>query len=83
MDKLGVKINKEKTKIVDLIRGETFSFLGFVYRRSKTYRGKQMVIITPRTKARIALLRKLKEIFHNYRSQPVSQVIGLINPTIR
>jgi RNA-directed DNA polymerase len=83
LDKLGVKVNKEKTKIVDLTRKETFSFLGFVYRRSKTYRGKQMVIITPRTKARTALLRKLKEIFHKYRSQPVSQVIGLINPIIR
>ncbi len=83
LDKLGVKVNKEKTKIVDLTRKKTFSFLGFVYRRCKTYRGRQIVIITPRTKARTALLKKLKEIFHKYRSHPVSQVIQLINPIIR
>jgi len=83
LDKLAVKINREKTRIVDLTNGDTFSFLGFVYKKGKTYRGKQMVIIIPKTKARTALLKKLKEIFHRYRSQPISQVIDLINPIIR
>ena len=38
--KLKVKVNKDKTKIVDLTQGDTFSFLGFVYRRVKTAKGK-------------------------------------------
>jgi RNA-directed DNA polymerase len=83
LDKLGVKVNMEKTRILDLAKGNAFGFLGFVYRKGKTYRGKQMVIIIPKPKARTALLKKLKEIFHRYRSQPVGQVIDLINPIIR
>jgi RNA-directed DNA polymerase len=83
LDKLGVRLNRDKTTIVDLIQGETFSFLGFVYRRVKTYKGKWIVTIKPKMKARISLLRKLKEIFHKYRSKPVSQIIQLINPILR
>jgi RNA-directed DNA polymerase len=83
LEKLKVKINIQKTKTVDLTLGETFSFLGFVYRRVKTRKGKWAVIIIPKIKARTALLRKLKEVFHRYRSQPVSRVIYLINPILR
>jgi len=34
-------------------------------------------------KARTALLRNLKEVFRRYKSQPLSRVIELINPTLR
>jgi RNA-directed DNA polymerase len=34
-------------------------------------------------KARTALLRKLKEIFRRFQSQPVGRVIDLINPILR
>jgi len=67
--KLKVKLNKDKTKIVDLTKGETFSFLGFVYRRVKTTKGKWAVAITPKIKARTTLLRKLKEIFARFVSK--------------
>jgi RNA-directed DNA polymerase len=81
--KLKVKVNKDKTKIVDLTKGDTFSFLGFVYRRVKTAKGKWAVVIIPKIKARTALLQKLKEIFARFVSQPVSRVIYLINPILR
>ena len=68
LEKLGVKLNLDKTQIVDLTQGQTFSFLGFVYRRVRTRRGKWGVRITPKIKARTALLRKLKEIFRKHRS---------------
>jgi len=83
LDKLGVKINRDKTKIVDLTKGEAFSFLGFVYRRVKTRRGKWGVSIVPKMKARTALLRNLKEILRKYKSQSLSRVIELINPILR
>jgi len=83
LNKLRITVNREKTKIVDLTQKKTFSFLGFVYRRVKTYKGKWIVTIKPKMKARVSLLRKLKEIFHRYRSKPVSQVIQLINPILR
>ena len=83
LEKLGVKINTQKTQVIDLTQGQTFSFLGFVYRRVRTRRGKWGVRITPKIKARTTLLRKLKEIFRKHRSQPVSRIIYLINPILR
>ena len=82
-EKLDVQMNKEKTRIVDLTRDETFSFLGFDFRRLKTRRGAWGVRITPRMKARTALLRKLKDVFRRYQSQPVDRVVYLINPILR
>ena len=83
LDKLGVKVNTDKTKIVDLTKREAFSFLGFVYRRVRTRRGKWGVSIVPKMKARTNLLRNLKEIFRRYKSQSLSRVIELINPILR
>ena len=82
-EKLGVQMNQEKTRIVDLTRDESFSFLGFDYRRIKTQRGVWGVRVTPRMKARTTLLRKLKDIFRRHKSQPVDRVIYLINPILR
>jgi hypothetical protein len=38
---------------------------------------------TPKLKKRTALLRKLKEVFRRYQSQPVDRVVQLINPMLR
>ena len=81
--KLDVQMNHDKTRIVDLTRDETFSFLGFEYRRVRTRRGVWGVRVTPWMKARTALLRKLKEVFRRHQSQPVDRVIYLINPILR
>jgi RNA-directed DNA polymerase len=82
-EKLDVQMNHDKTRIVDLTRDETFSFLGFDYRRVRTRRGVWGVRVTPRMKARTAVLKKLKEVFRRYQSQPVDRVIYLINPILR
>ena len=82
-ERLGIQMNYEKTRIVDLSCDETFSFLGFDYRRVKTQRGVWGIRITPRMKARTALLRDLKEVFRRHKSQPVDRVIYLINPMLR
>lgn len=81
--KLDVRVNEEKTRLVDLTRGESFSFLGFDIRRTKTLSGKWGVRITPRMKARTNLLRNLKEVFRRFMSQPAQRVIELINPKLR
>ncbi|MDX8390809.1 MAG: group II intron reverse transcriptase/maturase [Mariprofundaceae bacterium] len=83
LEKLDVQLNLEKSKLVDLTRGDTFSFLGFDFRRVKTLQGKQGVLLTPRMKARTALLGKLKEIFCRFNSQPVDRIVQLINPILR
>jgi RNA-directed DNA polymerase len=80
---LQVEVNEEKSRIVDLGRGESFGFLGFDFRRIRSDRGVWRANVTPKLKKRTALLRKLKEIFRRYRSQPIDRVIQLMNPILR
>ncbi len=82
--KLQVEINEEKSHIVELERGESFGFLGFDFRCLRS--GKRQVWrahYTPKLKKRTALLRKLKEVFRRYDSQPVARLIKQINPILR
>ena len=81
--KLQVEVNEEKSRKVDLQQGESFGFLGFEFRRVRTHRGRWMPLLLPKGKKRTALLGKLKEIFRNSRSQPISGVIEKINPILR
>ncbi len=81
--KLDVELNRDKTRRVDLAKGESFSFLGFEIRQVKTRRGKWGVRYVPTMKARTRLLRRLKEVFRRYSSQPVERVLDLINPILR
>ena len=81
--KLNVEPNRDKTRRVDLAKGESFTFLGFEFRRVKTPRGKWGVRYAPTTKARTKLLRRLKEALRSYRSQPVERVVDLITPILR
>jgi len=81
--KLRVEINDEKSRIVDLGRGESFGFLGFDFRSLRSLRGAMRPHYTPKLKKRTALLRELKQVFRRYRSQPVERVISLINPVLR
>lgn len=81
--KLGVELNTEKTKVVDLSAGGVFSFLGFHFRRAITRNGKVGVLFMPTMKARKSLTQKLKVIFRRFQSQPISRVISIINPILR
>jgi RNA-directed DNA polymerase len=81
--KLQVEINEEKSRIVDLARGESFAFLGFDFRRVRSNTGVWRPQYTPRLKKRTALLQKLRDIFRRFMSQPVERVIELINPVLR
>jgi RNA-directed DNA polymerase len=80
---LQVEINEEKSRIVDLSRGESFGFLGFDFRRIRSRRGVWRVKYTPKLKKRTALQQRLKAVFRRYRSQPVERVISQINPVLR
>ena len=46
-------------------------------------RGAWRAHYTPKLKKRTALLRKLKDVFRSYQSQPVDRVVQLINPILR
>jgi len=81
--KLKVEINEEKSRMVDLSKGESFCFLGFEFHLIRSQFGKWWPQYVPRLKKRTALLAKLKIVFRRYRSQPVERVIEQINPTLR
>jgi RNA-directed DNA polymerase len=81
--KLDLTLNDEKSRIVDLTKGEAFGFLGFTIRRVLSRRGKWWPKLTPAVKQRTALLRKLKVEFRRLDSQPVERVIVVINPMLR
>jgi len=81
--KLGVHMNAEKTKILDLRQGDSFTFLGFQFHWNLSAAGRRCVYKKPSMKARSALIRKLKEHFHRHRSRPVKDVIAVINPVLR
>jgi RNA-directed DNA polymerase len=81
--KLQVDINEEKSRVVDLCRGESFGFLGFDFRRMRSLRGVWRAHYTPKLKKRTALLRTLKEVFRRHQSQPVDRVVKLIKPVLR
>jgi RNA-directed DNA polymerase len=68
--KLQVEVNEEKSRKVELQRGESFGFLGFEFRRIRSRRGRWMPLLLPKGKKRAALHGKLKEIFRASRSQP-------------
>jgi len=81
--KLDVRVNEEKSRNVDLSRGESFGFVGFDFRRVRSLRGRWRPQYTPQQKARAALLRELKEVLRRSQSQPVDRLIAEINPKLR
>jgi RNA-directed DNA polymerase len=81
--KLGVEVNEEKSRVVDLAKGESFGFLGFEFRRIRSLGGVWRAQYAPKLTKRTVLLRRLKEIFRRFQSEPVGRVIQLINPILR
>ena len=83
LDKLRVEVNEEKSKTVELDRGDSFGFLGFDFRRTRSLRGAWRPQYTPKLKKRTALLDRLRSVFRAHVSQPVDRVIAAINPILR
>jgi RNA-directed DNA polymerase len=81
--KLDLRVNDDKTRLVDLSQGESFGFLGFDFRRVRSRRGAWRPQYTPKLTQRTALLQKLKEVFQRSDSQPIGRVIAEINPILR
>ena len=81
--KLRVEINEDKSRMVDLAKGGSFSFLGFEYRRILSRNRVWRPYYAPKLKKRTALFAKLREVFRQNVSQPVGKVIDEINPILR
>jgi RNA-directed DNA polymerase len=73
---LGVELNQEKAKVVDLLKGETFGFLGFDLRRVRKCVGNgYYLLMTPKKKTRKGIKAKVREIIRHSGSKPMPKVI--------
>jgi RNA-directed DNA polymerase len=81
--KLRVAINEDKSRMVDLKKGESFTFLEFQYRRILSFNQKWRPYYAPKLKKRTAQYEKLREVFRQHVSWPVEVVIAKINPILR
>ncbi|MCG8341178.1 MAG: hypothetical protein MI674_07990, partial [Cytophagales bacterium] len=72
---LGVTLNEEKTRQIALTEGTPFSFLGFDVRRIRSRKGKWGVLKTPKSSAKMNLLKRIRELFRRYRSEPLTKVL--------
>ena len=81
--KLRVAVNEDKSRVVDLKKGESFTFLGFEYRRVLSLQRKWRPYYAPKLKKQTALFENLREIFRKHVSWPVEKVIVKINPILR
>jgi RNA-directed DNA polymerase len=80
LEPLGVRVNLEKTTMVDTLTGEAFSFLGFDLRRVGRRQGEgHFILITPKQSARLAIKAKIREIICHAGATPLKEVIVRIN----
>lgn len=80
---LGVSLNKEKTKMVNMLKGESFGFLGFDFRRVQNRkRSGYFILMTPKKKARKAIKAKIRVITNRGGAAPAKEIIADINPVL-
>ncbi|TAK01394.1 group II intron reverse transcriptase/maturase [bacterium] len=79
---LDARMNEEKTKTVNTLQGEAFSFLGFDFRRVHNRRGQYYVLLTPRKKARLKIKAEIREIFRHSGAKPIPEIIREINAVV-
>ena len=82
LDKLEVEMNLEKTKVVDLKKGGSFSFLGFDFRFTRNREGKAYVSKTPRKKKCIEIGKRVRAVLKANWNKPLKEVIQTVNATI-
>jgi RNA-directed DNA polymerase len=77
---IGVELNQEKTKVVNLLNGEAFGFLGFDLRRIRKRKGEgYFILMTPKKKARQAVKAKVRDLLGRSGATPLPMVVKQIN----
>jgi group II intron reverse transcriptase/maturase len=80
---LGVELNREKTKLVDTLKGEAFGFLGFDLRRvRKRKREGYYLLMTPKKKARKAIKAKVRDLIRRGGATPAKEIVAHINAAL-
>lgn len=80
---LGVRLNREKTQVVDLLKEEAFGFLGFDLRRVRKRKGNGYYLhLSPKKKARKAVKAKIRDILAHGGTTPMKELVKQINATL-
>jgi len=83
IEPLGIKLNLEKTKVVDILRGESFGFLGFDFRRKlNRERSRYFILLTPKKNACLSIKGKIREIIRNGGATPAKDLIKRLNTVV-
>src|SRR5450631_345997 len=81
---LGVELNKEKTKVVDALKGEPFGFLGFDLRRVRRRKADgHYILLTPKKKARQAIKAKIRDLIEHGGATPIKMIVANINAALK
>jgi group II intron reverse transcriptase/maturase len=81
--RIGVELNREKTKVVNTLNGEAFGFLGFDLRRVRKRKGEgYFVLMTPKKKARMAIKAKIRDIIARGGATPAAELVQQINAAL-
>ena len=77
---LGVQLNQEKTKVVNVCKGESFGFLGFDLRYTRNKKGtNNFVLLTPKKKTRLAIKAEIRNLIKDSGSMPMKDLVERIN----
>ena len=77
---IGVQLNLEKTKMVNLLKGESFGFLGFDIRYKRNRKDtNNFVLLTPKKKARIGIKAEIRNLIQNCGAIPMKELVPMIN----
>jgi len=80
---IGVELNQEKTKVVDTLKGEAFSYLGFDLRRvAKRSGNDHYLLMTSRKKVRKAINATNRDIIRCGGAAPAPDLVKQINAAL-
>jgi RNA-directed DNA polymerase len=84
LDRLGITLNETKTRIVDA-RQESFNFLGFAIRVSKSWKtGKSFTHICPAPKSLVKIKERITQLSARERTPiPLEDIVGSMNASLR
>lgn len=81
---LGVELNAEKTKVVDMLKGESFGFLGFDIRRVQNrQQTRYFILMTPKKKARQAIKAQIRETIRRGGAKSTKDLILRLNAVVQ
>ena len=83
LEPLGVKLNEEKTKVVDTLKGESFGYLGFDLRRVRRRKEQgHFILLTPKKKARLAIKAEIRDVIAHSGAAPMEKVVEKLNEKV-